>query len=165
MYTQETESLYYLGNLTFCVFQQKGWAPKREETERSERSELENRQKLLPMERFQRIPVNVLEGRDFAACKANVFLRVYLMPDIFLHLTVQHQQVSGKAIKNQHIFVHIQHSVWEILFSPTTAESAFNSPDVSSVERSIFCFSYCGEGWRLPSQVFQRAQQANSYQV
>lgn len=106
------------------------------------------------MERFQQIPVNMLEGSDFTECKGNVFISVHLMPDIFLHLTLQHQQVSGKAVKNQHMFAHIQHTVWEILFSPTTTEVAFSSPDVSSGQPTIFCFSDCREAWRLPSQVF-----------
>lgn len=124
----------------------------REETVRSERSELGNIQTPLLVERSQKIPVNMLEGSDFIACKRNVFLRVYLMPDIFLHLTLQHQQVSGKAVKNQRVCSHS--ALWEIFFSPTTAEFAFSSPDVSSGKPSIFCFSYCREGWGLPSQVF-----------
>lgn len=126
-------------------FQRKGWAPKREETGRNERSELGNIQKPLLMERFQRIPVNMLEGKPFTARKGNVFLRVCSVPDIFLHLMFQHQQVSGKAIKNS-MFVHIQHSVWEILFAPTTTEFAFSSPDVSSGKPTLFCFSYCRVG-------------------
>lgn len=78
-------NLFIIWEILCAGFQQKGWAPKREEPERSERSELGNIQKPLLMQRFQRIPVNILEGSDFTACKGNVFLRVYLMPRYFFY--------------------------------------------------------------------------------
>lgn len=39
------------------------------------------------------------ERSDFTTCKENVFFRVYLMPDIFLHFII-----SSKAVKRQHMF-------------------------------------------------------------
>lgn len=109
-------NLFIIWETLPAVLQQKGWHW-REETERGERSELGNIKKTLMMERIQRIPVNILGGSDFPACKGNVFLRAYLMPDIFIFLTLYHQQVSGKSVKTQHVCSHSAFCLGDIIFS------------------------------------------------
>lgn len=74
-------------------------------------------------------PVSMLDGRTFTACK-NVFFRVYLMPDFFLHLMLWLDQVSGRATQSS-MFAPIQCSLWDIRSPATlTLRSAFSRPHV-----------------------------------
>lgn len=81
-----------------------------------------------------RFAVSMLSGRT--ACK-NVFFRVYLMPDIFLHLMLWLEQVPGRAIESS-MFAPIQCSLWRrVLQPPLTLCSAFSRPDVLPGQPSL----------------------------